>query len=88
MNLQEYKEFLREQARITDRTWNPTEPQLKQIQLEIDRYIKSGKKINVGILQQIITSIYGPISYVIFESVDNSDLNALLALATSNSPKK
>ena len=88
MNLQEYKEFLREQARITDRTWNPTEPQLKQIQLEIDRYIKSGKKINVGILQQIITSIYGPVSYVIFESVDNSDLNTLLALATSNSPKK
>ena len=88
MNLQEYKEFLREQARITDRTWNPTEPQLKKIQLEIDRYIKSGKKINVGILQQIITSIYGPVSYVIFESVDNSDLNALLALATSNSPKK
>ena len=80
--------FAIEQARITDRTWNPTEPQLKQIQLEIDRYIKSGKKINVGILQQIITSIYGPISYVIFESVDNSDLNALLALATSNSPKK
>lgn len=88
MTLQEYKEFLRIQARISDANWNPTDSQLQKIQEEIKNHIDSGKKINVSTLQNIITSIYGPVSYIIFESVDNSDLNTLLALATSNYQNK
>ncbi|MCK9003457.1 hypothetical protein MZA89_06755 [Haemophilus influenzae] len=88
MNLKEYKELLKEQARISDVKWNPSEEQLKQIQSEIDKYIKSGRKIGISTLQQIITSICGPVSHIIFESVDNSDLNMLLALATSNTQQK
>lgn len=88
MNLKEYKELLKEQARLSDVKWDPSEEQLKQIQSEIDKYIKSGRKISISTLQQIITSIYGPVSHIIFESVDNSDLNMLLALATSNTQQK
>lgn len=88
MNLQEYKELLRKEARISDSKWNPTEIQLNNIKLEIDHRIKSGQKITVSTLQEIITSVCGPVSYIIFESVDNSDLNALLTKATSNTQKK
>lgn len=88
MNLQEYKELLRKEARISDSKWNPTELQLNKIKLEIDRRIKLGQQITVSTLQQIITVICGPVRHIIFESVDNSDLNALLIKATSNTEKK
>lgn len=89
MNSQEYKELLRKKALISDAKWNPTDNQIKLIQSEIDKYVRSGTTINISILQQIITSVCGPIQSFIFESVDNSDLNALLLQAAldSNSEK-
>lgn len=85
MTLQEYKQTLRKCAHIIDANWNPTDLQLKQIQSEINKYARSGQKISVGILQQVITSVCGPVTFATFESVDNSDLNTLLGLATSSS---
>lgn len=88
MTLHEYKELLRKEARILDANWNPTELQLQKIQEEINKYINSGKKINVSTLQHIIISIYGPHRYITLGSVDNSDLNTLLSLATTNTQNK
>ncbi len=82
MNNTQFKDLLREQAYITDKNWNPTDRQLDLIRNEIDRRIRSGSRISYSELQGIILRICGSFQCMVFSSVDNSDLNALLASAT------
>ena len=85
MNNQQFRDFLREHARIVDSNWNPTDAQLDEIRAEIQREIALGNKINYSGLQHIIIRITGSTRVMIFDSVDNSDLNMLLTAATKKS---
>lgn len=85
MNNQEFKDFLRKNAYITDSSWNPTDAQLDEIRAAIQRQIALGHKINYSSLQHIITRITGSTRVMVFDSVDNSDLNMLLISATKKS---
>lgn len=85
MNNQEFKEFLRKNAHIVDSNWNPTDAQLDEIRVAIQRELDLGHKINYRSLQHIITRITGSARVMIFDSVDNSDLNMLLTSATKKS---
>ncbi|HIF6341967.1 MULTISPECIES: hypothetical protein [Enterobacteriaceae] len=85
MNNQQFRDFLRENAHIVDSKWNPTDAQLDEIRAAIQREIALGHKINYSSLQHIITRITGSARVMIFDSVDNSDLNMLLTSATKKS---
>lgn len=85
MNNQQFKDFLRENAHIVDSNWNPTDAQLDEIRAAIQKEITLGNKINCSSLQHIITRITGSTRVMIFDSVDNSDLNMLLTSATKKS---
>lgn len=85
MNNQQFRDFLRENAHIVDSHWNPTDAQLDEIRAVIQREIALGHKINYSSLQHIIIRITGSTRVMIFDSVDNSDLNMLLISATKKS---
>lgn len=85
MNNQQFREFLRTNAHITDSGWNPTDAQLDAIRHEIQREIALGHKISYRALQHIIIRISGSQRVMVFDSVDNSDLNTLLISATKKS---
>jgi len=85
MDNQQFKKFLRENARIVDSNWNPTDAQLDEIRAAIQREIDLGNKINHSSLQHIIIRITGSTRIMVFDSVDNSDLNMLLTSATKKS---
>jgi hypothetical protein len=77
-----FKEILRNQARIVDPKWDPSDEQLDEIRLVIISKIKNGEVISHTELKRIITQITGQVRVMICDSVDNSDLNMLLASAT------
>jgi hypothetical protein len=81
MNNSQLKEFLRSNARIVDKTWDPTDTQLDMIRVEIQKAIQTGRKISYHELQRIVIHICGSIRVMVTSSVDNSDLNALLIAA-------
>lgn len=85
MNNQQFKDFLRKNAYIVDSSWNPTDAQLDEIRKVIQRELSLGHKINYSGLQHIINRITGSTRVMVFDSVDNSDLNMLLTSATKKS---
>ncbi|MCW2457122.1 UNVERIFIED_ORG: ribosome biogenesis protein Tsr3 [Rahnella aquatilis] len=85
MNNQQFRDFLRQNAHIVDSSWNPTDAQLDEIRAAIQRELALGHKVNYSGLQHIITHITGSTRVMIFDSVDNSDLNMLLTSATKKS---
>ena len=85
MNNQQFRDFLRENAHIVDSNWDPTDAQLDEIREVIQREIALGHKINYSSLQHIIIRITGSTRIMVFDSVDNSDLNMLLTAATKKS---
>lgn len=82
MNNTEFKKILREKALIVDNAWNPTDAQLELIRREIIKLTSEGKRIRYTDLQHIVSKFSGSPRVMIFDSVDNSDLNALLIAAT------
>lgn len=82
MNNREFKEFLRKEAKIVDHSWNPTDSQLDMIRNELNRLIAAGKRIRYTDLQHIVSEFSGSPRIMVFDSVDNSDLNSLLIAAT------
>lgn len=80
MNNLEFKEFLQKNADPSDRHWNPTDDQLDEIRKLIAEELAAGRKITHSYLKSIISSVSRS-SIAAFESVDNSDLNALLSVA-------
>ena len=82
MNNTEFKKILREKALIVDDAWDPTDAQLELIRREIIKLTSEGKRIRYTDLQHIVSKFSGSPRVMIFDSVDNSDLNALLIAAT------
>lgn len=71
--------FLRNNCDLIN--WKPTQQQLFSIKKEIDDAIRNGQRLSKSDCQHIVTKHCGPTEMMIFSSVDNSDLNTLLALA-------
>lgn len=85
MTNSQFKEFLRANANIVDKAWNPTDAQLDLIRNAIDRKIKAGERVSSSELQSVVIRICGSIRVMVTSSVDNSDLNALLTSAMKKS---
>ncbi|EJC6798640.1 hypothetical protein RGL59_004388 [Vibrio parahaemolyticus] len=71
--------FLREHCHLIN--WKPTAQQLVAIEKEINDAILSGKRLSRSDCQHIVVKHCGSTEMMAFSSVDNSDLNTLLALA-------
>ncbi|ENT6810196.1 TPA: hypothetical protein I7126_23335 [Vibrio vulnificus] len=74
------EKFLREHCNLIN--WNPTPLQLKAIQKEIEEAIANGKRLSRSDCQHIVVKHCGSTEMMLLDSVDNSDLNTLLSLAT------
>ncbi|WP_127350789.1 hypothetical protein [Dickeya fangzhongdai] len=81
MNNSQFKDFLRSNARIVDKTWSPTDTQLDTIRALIHSKILAGERIGYLELQNIVIKVCGSMRVMVTSSVDNSDLNALLIAA-------
>lgn len=81
MNNNQFKEFLCTNARIMDKSWNPSDEQLDRIRILINNKIRSEERIGYIELQNIIINVCGSMRVMVTSSVDNSDLNALLIAA-------
>ncbi|MGL6492342.1 hypothetical protein ACSZNX_15130 [Aeromonas veronii] len=73
------EELLRKQCSLIG--WWPTQQQIAAIENEINKAIASGKKLSKSDCQHIVVKHCGKTRMVACCSVDNSDLNTLLALA-------
>ena len=80
---------LKHQIEITCRIaeWNPTSLQVREIIKRISDLEKTSDSITLADLQYIVNDIVGNIVFHLLEGVDNSDLKALLVLATRASGK-
>ncbi|MCX9515177.1 hypothetical protein IG528_17665 [Vibrio cholerae] len=74
------EKFLREHCNLIN--WNPTPSQLKAIQKEIEEAIANGERLSRSDCQHIVVKHCGSTEMMLLGSVDNSDLNTLLSLAT------
>lgn len=74
------EKFLREHCKLID--WSPTQQQLTNIKKDIDESIRAGKRLSKKDCQNIVVKHCGSTKMSLTAGVDNSDLNALLAMAT------
>ncbi len=79
----ELKRILEEACLI--HKWNPTIEQLERIKTEIEDLISRGKRISKNDLSSIVSRNCPGTILAAFEGADNSDLNALLAIAINKS---
>ena len=73
------EKFLRDHCNLID--WNPTQQQLEAIKKDIDAAIASGKILSRTECQHIVVKHCGSTKMFLTKGADNSDLNALLAMA-------
>lgn len=73
------EKFLRERCNLID--WSPTQQQLEAIKKDIDFAIASGKILSRSECQHIVVKHCGSTKMFVVKGADNSDLNALLAMA-------
>ena len=71
--------FLRNHCDLIN--WTPTPQQLVAIKKEINEAIQDGQRLSKSDCQHVVVKHCGPTEMMCFSSVDNSDLNTLLALA-------
>lgn len=76
------EKFLREKCKILE--WNPTVEQLRAIDDDIRSRVESGEELSVRDCQSVVAKHCGSGSFKIFvtHGANNSDLNALLSMAT------
>lgn len=79
MNISELKKLLASQSMAQQ--WSPSDDQVKRIALKIADDVSKGKRITRPHLQGVITEVCGRTTFIINDSVDNSDLNAVLMAA-------
>lgn len=73
------EEFLRDACGLE--SWYPTAQQIAAIEKDINEAIRNGKILSRTICQNIVIKHCGSVRMLMLKSVDNSDLNTLLALA-------
>ncbi|MGX9460401.1 hypothetical protein ACWXWU_04050 [Shewanella sp. A14] len=78
--------FLRDTCGLED--WHPTTQQLAAIEKDINEAIRSGKTLSRTECQHIVGKHCGSVRMLVTKSVDNSDLNTLLALAMAKGTTK
>jgi len=71
--------LLREHCNLID--WKPTFKQLISIEKDISAAILNGERLSKSDCQYIVIKHCGSTKTFVLDSVDNSDLNTLLALA-------
>ena len=73
------EKFLREHCNLID--WSPTQQQLEALKRDSDFAIASGKILSRSDGQHIGVKNSGSTKMFVIKGADNSDLNALLAMA-------
>jgi hypothetical protein len=61
--------------------WNPTDANLDSIRVEFEILLIQGRELKMRECQDVINKHCSNVTFLTFEGVDNSDLNALLAIA-------
>jgi hypothetical protein len=78
--------YLRDTCGIEN--WHPTAQQMAAIEKDINEVIRSGKTLSRNDCQKIVVKHCGSVRMLMLKSVDNSDLNTLLALAIKSDTSK
>jgi hypothetical protein len=68
-------------------SWNPTDSELERILIEFNNLLARGLKLNIATCHGVIIKYCSNVIFRLFESVDNSDLNALLSQAMKKTKK-